>query len=293
MDAAPAPDGPAPSRAIADLLELMRVLRTPGIGCSWDLEQDFASIAPFTIEEAYEVADAVARGDLHDLRDELGDLLLQVVFHARIAEERGAFDFGGVVEAITSKLIRRHPHVFADARDLSADDVKVLWDRIKAGERAERTARVGEPRPSLLDGVPAALPSLARADKLTRKAAAVGFTWPDAAAVLDKVAEELAELREAIAGRDRDAVREELGDVLFTLANVGRVLGLDPEAALAGANRKFERRFRHVEARLAATGRSPARSDLAEMDGLWNEAKQVERGGSADPGGAGEAREEP
>lgn len=276
----------------------MRILRTPGIGCAWDLEQDFASVAPFTIEEAYEVADAIARGDLQDLRDELGDLLLQVVFHARMAEEQGAFDFGGVVEAITSKLIRRHPHVFGETRDLSAGEVKLAWDRIKAGETAERARRLGTPPPaSILDGVPVALPSLTRADKLTRKAAAIGFTWPDAAAVLDKVTEELDELREAIAGRDRAAIADELGDVLFTMANAGRVLGVDPEAALAGTNRKFERRFRHVESRLAAIGRSPAESDLAEMDDLWNEAKAAEtaagRAPSVDPARPGEPGEKP
>lgn len=276
----------------------MRILRTPEIGCPWDLEQDFASIAPFTVEEAYEVADAIARGDLQDLRDELGDLLLQVVFHARMAEERGAFDFGGVVEAITSKLIRRHPHVFGATRDLSAKEVELAWDRIKAGETAKRARRLGTPSSaSILDGVPVALPSLTRADKLTRKAAAIGFTWPDAASVLDKVTEELDELREAIAGRDRAAIADELGDVLFTIANAGRVLGVDPEAALAGTNRKFERRFRHVESRLAAVGRSPAESDLAEMDGLWNEAKAAERaagrGALLDPARPGEPGEKP
>ncbi len=276
MTELPADEPHRPSRRIEDLLRLMSALRTPGSGCPWDLDQSFASIAPYTIEEAYEVADAIARGDLDDLRDELGDLLLQVVFHARLAEEQGAFDFGGVVEAITAKLVRRHPHVFGDARDLTPAEVKVLWDRIKRAEKDARPARADRP-PGVLDDVPLALPALTRADKLTRKAAGVGFTWPDAASVLDKVDEELAELRDAIAtGRSRE-IEEEFGDLLFTIANLGRQLDLDSEAALAAANRKFERRFRAVESALAESGRSPETSDLAEMDRLWTQEKLRER----------------
>ncbi len=271
-----------PSRDIEVLLAIMAALRTPGTGCSWDLEQNFATIAPYTIEEAYEVADAIERSDLDDLRDELGDLLLQVVFHARMAEEQAAFDFGDVVRAITAKLIRRHPHVFGDARDLAPEEVKRLWDQIKQAEKAERRerhpgGRSDEEPASLLDGVTRALPALTRAEKLTRRAAGVGFTWPDAVSVIDKVEEELAELREAVlAGRLED-VTEELGDLIFTLANLGRQMDIDPEAALAATNAKFERRFRSVETALARDGRSPATSDLAEMDRLWNEAKRKEK----------------
>jgi ATP diphosphatase len=271
---------PVPSRDIRDLLAIMASLRTPGTGCPWDLEQSFETIAPYTIEEAYEVADAIQRGDLVDLCDELGDLLLQVVFHARIAEEQRAFDFGDVVQAITAKLIRRHPHVFGDARNLSPDEVKALWNRIKAGERQERAARHGSVAPgSVLDGVALGLPALTRADKLTRKAAAVGFTWAETESVIDKIDEELAEVRQAVASGDRDHAAEEIGDLLFTVANLARHLDVDPEAALRAANEKFERRFRSIERALAAKGRSPRESDLAEMDRLWDEAKMAERSG--------------
>lgn len=267
-----------PSRDLAVLLRIMAALRTPGMGCPWDLDQDFASISRYTVEEAYEVADAIARGDLEDLRDELGDLLLQVVFHARMAEERGAFDFGAVVEAITAKLIRRHPHVFGDARDLSSDEVKTLWDEIKRAEKTERRARLGDaPAASLLDGVIPGLPALTRADKLTRRAAVAGFTWPDALSVIDKVEEELAELREAIAAGKEREIAEELGDLIFTLANLGRHLDIDPEAAVAATNDKFERRFRAVEAGLKRVGKSPATSNLEEMDRLWVDAKNAEK----------------
>lgn len=273
-----ADEPPRPSRELDVLLAIMAALRTPGTGCPWDLEQDFGSISRYTIEEAYEVADAIARGDLEDLRDELGDLLLQVVFHARMAEEQGAFDFGGVVEAITAKLIRRHPHVFGDARDLTPAEVKALWDGIKQAEKAERAARGAMQPAGTLDGVTLGLPALTRADKLTRKAAAVGFTWPDALSVIDKVEEELAELREAVRAKDKAEIAEELGDLIFTLANLGRQLDIDPEAALDGTNRKFERRFRAVETALARIGKTPATSDLEEMDRLWVEAKRVEKG---------------
>jgi len=271
---------PAPSRDIRDLLAIMAALRTPGTGCPWDLDQSFETIAPYTIEEAYEVADAIQRGDLGDLCDELGDLLLQVAFHARIAEEQRGFDFGDVVRAITAKLIRRHPHVFGDARELSPNEVKVLWNRIKAEERQERAARHGRVAPdSVLDGVALGLPSLSRADKLTRKAAAVGFTWAETGSVIDKIDEELAEVRQAVASGDRSHAAEEIGDLLFTVANLARHLDVDPEAALRAANAKFERRFRSIERALEADGRSPHQSDLAEMDRLWDEAKMAERSG--------------
>ena len=277
---------PTPSRDLGMLLAIMAALRAPGTGCAWDMEQTFETIAPYTIEEAYEVADAIARGHLDDLRDELGDLLLQVVFHARIAEERGAFDFGGVVEAITAKLIRRHPHVFGEARDLAPAEVKRLWDEIKRAEKRERAARSGTTdRPaSILDGVPAAMPSLMRADKLTRKAAHVGFEWPDLQGVTAKVEEELAEVREAARSGNKLEIAEEIGDLLFTVANLARHLDIDPEAALAAANHKFQRRFKAVEQALATQGRSPEHSDLAEMDRLWDEAKAAERAGTLPPG---------
>ena len=276
------PDGPTPSRDIRDLIAIMAALRAPETGCAWDREQTFATIAPYAIEEAYEVADAVARGDTEDLRDELGDLLLQVVFQARLAEEGGAFDFGGVVEAITSKLIRRHPHVFGEARSLSADRVKALWDEIKRAEKAERARRRGlspSPATGILADVPAGLPALRRADTLARKAASVGFTWSRTDEVIDKVDEELAELREAAAAGPPEAIAEEYGDLLFTVAVLGRHIGVDPETALAAANAKFVRRFSAVERELAAKGRSPARSDLCEMDRLWNAAKAAEKAG--------------
>jgi ATP diphosphatase len=274
-------DNPAAEAPLGRLLRLMATLRDPVAGCPWDVAQSFATIVPYTIEEAYEIADAVARGDLDDLRDELGDLLLQVVFHARIAEERGAFDFGGVVEAITTKLIRRHPHVFGDARDLAPAEVKRLWDEIKQTEKRERAERLGEAEKpgSVLDGVPISMPSLTRADKLTRKAAKVGFEWPDLTGVTAKIEEELAEVREAVAAGDKDEIAGEIGDLLFTVANLARHLDVDPEAALAATNRKFERRFRAVEQALAADGRSPEQSDLAEMDRLWDDAKAAERAG--------------
>ena len=263
-----------PSRDIGRLLEIMAALRTPFSGCPWDLEQDFASIAPYTIEEAYEVADAIARGDLADLREELGDLLLQVVFHARMAEEQGAFDFGGVVEAITQKMIRRHPHVFGAARDLSADQVKALWGEIKAAEKASK------PRPpeGALAGVPVAMPALTRALKLQEKAGKVGFDWNDAKAVLAKIREEIDEVEAEIDAGRLDLAEGEVGDLLFVVTNLARHLKADPEAALRGANAKFERRFGFIEAALAGQGRKPAEATLAEMDALWDEAKAREKG---------------
>jgi ATP diphosphatase len=267
-----------PSRDIADLLAIMAALRDRENGCPWDIEQTFATIAPYTIEEAYEVAEAVASGDREDLREELGDLLLQVVFHARIAEEEGAFDFGGVVEAVTRKMVRRHPHVFGVRRDWSPAEVKASWNRIKAEEKAERSARrggaVSAGVTSALDGVPRSLPPSQRAVRLQDKAAKVGFDWPNVGDVVAKAGEELAELSQAVAGGDKGHIEEELGDLLFVLANVARWHGLDPDIAMAKANAKFEKRFNQVEALLKARGKTAADSDLAEMDALWIEAKR-------------------
>jgi len=261
-----------PARDIAALIEIMAALRTPGSGCPWDLEQSFATIAPYTVEEAYEVADAVARGDLDDLRDELGDLLLQVAFHARMAEEAGAFDFGDVVEAITQKLLRRHPHVFGDAGSLSTEAVNAQWERIKAEEKAQRGAERG----GVLAGVPVALPALTRALKLQTKAGQVGFDWNDPLAVLAKIREEADEIEaEIVDGRHAEA-GEEVGDLLFAVVNLARHLGRDPEDALRATNAKFERRFAAIERALAARGKSPEESTLAEMDALWNDVKAAE-----------------
>jgi ATP diphosphatase len=268
-----------PSRDIDRLLEIMAALRTPGTGCPWDLEQDFSTIAPYTLEEAYEVADAIARGDLGDLRDELGDLLLQVVFHARMAQEQGAFDFGGVVEAITAKLLRRHPHVFGEARGLSPKEVEGLWDRIKAEEKAERAARMGQDgnrQESALAGVPAAMPALTRALKLQDKAGKVGFDWNDPLAVLSKIREECDEIEAEIASGDRAKAIAEVGDLLFAVVNLARHLSADPEATLRAANEKFTRRFHSIEQALAAQGKRPQETTLAEMDALWDAAKAAE-----------------
>ena len=259
------------------LVEIMARLRAPVGGCPWDIEQTFASIAPYTIEEAYEVADAIARGDMGDLKEELGDLLLQVVYHARIAEEAGDFDFTGVAKAIGDKMIRRHPHVFGadEVRDAAGQTVR--WEAIKAEERAAKGGAANGRAQSALDGVPLALPALTRAAKLTRRAARVGFDWPDISQVIDKLREELGELEVEIAAGDTAKAREELGDLLFVCANLARKLDVEPEEALRGANDKFVRRFNHIEARLEQQGRSPGQSDLEEMDGLWDEAKAHER----------------
>jgi ATP diphosphatase len=266
-----------PSRDMARLLQIMAALRTPGTGCPWDLEQTFATIAPYTLEEAYEVADAIARDDATDLREELGDLLLQVVFHARMAEEQGLFDFGDVVAAITAKLLRRHPHVFGDTRGLSPREVEGLWDRIKAEEKAERAARGGSARAEgALAGVPVALPALTRALKLQAKAGKVGFDWNDPLAVLSKIREECDEIEAEIAARRRDQAAAEVGDLLFAVVNLARHLQLDPEATLRAANHKFERRFTAIERALAARGKRPQDSTLAEMDALWDDAKTAE-----------------
>ena len=270
------------SQDIRDLLAIMAALRTPGTGCPWDLEQTFATIAPYTIEEAYEVADAIARSDLDDLRDELGDLLLQVVFHAQIAQEQGAFDFGGVVEAITAKLLRRHPHVFgADANKLTPQAVKGLWERIKAQEKSERAERRSND-PSAegagaLAGVPVGLPALTSALKLQQKASAVGFDWNDPAAVLAKVREEAEEIVRAAEAKDTAQITDEMGDLMFAVVNLARHFAVDPETALRAANAKFERRFASIETALAGQGKTPTQATLAEMDALWDAAKAEER----------------
>jgi nucleoside triphosphate diphosphatase len=272
-----------PSSDIRRLIEIMAALRDPIAGCPWDIEQTFATIAPFTIEEAYEVADTIERGATEDLREELGDLLLQVVFHARMAEEAGMFDFGGVVEAITAKLVRRHPHVFGDANARSSLAVKALWGRIKAEERrAKSESRVsrGLPREAAsgaLDGVPLALPALTRAMKLQERAGKVGFDWNDVRAVLAKVEEEFAEVEAEIGTGSAQSLSGEVGDLLFAAVNLARHLKVDPEAALRGANAKFERRFTHIENRLAERGQTPESASLEEMESLWVDAKAMER----------------
>ena len=266
-----------PSRDISRLLEIMAALRTPGSGCPWDLAQDFHSIAPYTIEEAYEVADAIERGDFDDLRDELGDLLLQVAYHARLAQEQGRFDFDDVVQAITEKLVRRHPHVFGDAAKLSAEAVGKLWEKIKAEEKAARPRDKNKDAAEALAGVPAALPALTRALKLQAKASAVGFDWNDPMAVLAKIREEADEIEaEVRSGKTRDAASE-VGDLLFAVVNLARHLDADPEAVLRATNRKFERRFASIERALATQGKSPRQATLAEMDALWDEAKAAEK----------------
>jgi MazG family protein len=260
-------------RPIDRLLAIMAQLRDPETGCAWDLEQSFATIAPYTVEEAYEVADAIERGDLSDLRDELGDLLLQVVFHSRMAQEDGHFAFDDVANAISEKMIRRHPHIFADEAQRTSAEQTVAWEAIKAQERATK----GKTE-SLLDDVPAGLPALTRAVKLSRRAATVGFVWPTVEQVLDKLDEEVGELKVEIEAGDLAKAREELGDVLFVVANIARTLEIDPEDALRATNAKFARRFRFIEAALKGRGKTPETSDLAEMDALWDQAKAAEKG---------------
>ena len=267
-----------PSRDIRRLIGIMAALRHPQSGCPWDVEQTFASIAPYTIEEAYEVADAIERGDWRELREELGDLLLQVVFHARIAEEAGLFEFGDVVEAITMKLIRRHPHVFGEAGAMDAKGVKALWGRIKDEEKRARAEISPEPKPEgALAGVPVALPALTRALKLQEKAGKVGFDWNDAGAVIAKLREEIAEVEAELEEGSPETLIAEIGDLLFAAVNLARHAKADPEAALRAANAKFERRFAHIEGRLADNGRKPESADLDEMEALWTEAKARER----------------
>lgn len=253
------------------LKAIMARLRDPVGGCPWDVEQTFATIAPYTVEEAYEVADAIERGDLADLKDELGDLLLQVVFHARMAEEQGLFSFDDVAQSINDKMIRRHPHVFGDQTYESLAHQVAGWEALKAQERAGKGRAA-----SLLDDVPAGLPALTRAVKLTKRAARVGFDWPHVDFVLAKLEEEVAELRVEIDAGDQALAREELGDVLFVIANLARKLDIEPEDALRSTNAKFARRFQYIEAALALRGKTPEQSDLAEMDALWNAAKAAE-----------------
>ncbi len=260
---------------IARLLSIMEALRDPEGGCPWDLEQDFRSIAPYTLEEAYEVCDAIERGDMTDLREELGDLLLQVVFHSQMAQEAGYFRFEDVAAGISDKMLRRHPHVFGDGEERDAASQTRAWEAQKAQERASK----GSPDTSLLANIPLALPALVRAEKLTKRAARVGFDWPSAEEVFSKLDEELGEVREAIASGDQDHVAEELGDLLFVISNLSRKLSVDPEAALRSANAKFERRFRWIEQRLAAEGKTCSDVDLDVMESHWLEAKLEERKG--------------
>ena len=254
----------------------MARLRDREDGCPWDLEQTFATIAPYTVEEAYEVADAIERGDLGDLKDELGDLLLQVVFHARMAEEQGAFAFEDVARAINDKMVRRHPHVFGEETYGSLAEQKEGWEALKA---AERQAKGGETAASLMDDVPVGLPALTRAVKLSKRAASVGFVWPDIHHVVRKLHEEVGEMLAEIEAGDLEKARHEIGDVLFVVANIARTLEVDPEDALRYTHAKFVRRFQQIEARLAERGKTPAQSDLAEMDAIWDEVKAEERRG--------------
>jgi nucleoside triphosphate diphosphatase len=265
-----------PSRDLSRLIEIMAALRDPARGCPWDLEQDFASIRHYTIEEAYEVADAIERADYEDLREELGDLLLQPVYHAQMAKERGLFDIGDVIQAITEKLIRRHPHVFGEAAAASAGGAKARWDEIKSDERARKAAR-REDQPSVLDDVPHALPALARAEKLSKRAAAVQFDWPDWRQTLDKVREELAEVSEVAEAGDQEKIAEEIGDLLFATANLARKLGVDAEAALRDANGKFTRRFHYVEERARQDGVPVGDAGLQRLDGYWNEIREKDQ----------------
>ncbi len=278
--AAPAPSANAPSKnagedatGVARLLAIMARLRDPENGCAWDREQTFATIAPYTVEEAYEVAAAIEDGDMAGLKDELGDLLLQVVFHAQMAKEDGLFAFEDVAEALAEKLVRRHPHVFGDASVMSADEVHAVWDAAKDAERADKPAQ------GVLDDVPYALPALLRAFKISKRAARVGFDWPDAASVRAKLNEELAELEEAVAQDEGpERIAEEFGDALSAMVTMGRKLGVEPEDALRRANAKFVRRFRAIEAGLAEDGRAPQDATLNEMEALWARAKAAEKG---------------
>jgi MazG family protein len=263
------PDTTQAAAAVERLLSIMDKLRDPG-GCPWDREQTLRTLTPYLLEEAHEVIEAIEAGDAAHHREELGDLLFQVVFQARIAREEGKFDFASVCDAISEKLTRRHPHVFGEVTVSGSKEVVKNWERIKADERKEK----GQAPRSAIGGVPVSLPALVRAERLTEKAAAVGFDWPDAQSVLAKVREELAELEEAMAGGERDRVEAELGDLLFAVANLGRWVKVHPEEALRGTLRRFGSRFHHIEDKLRERGKSPRESTLAEMDALWNEAKR-------------------
>jgi ATP diphosphatase len=254
--------------AIQKLRKLMQQLRDPDTGCPWDQQQDFASVAPYTIEEAYEVADAIERNDMPALRDELGDLLFQVVFHARMAEEAGYFDFDDVAAGISDKMVRRHPHVFGSEEQRAQGQSSASWEQIKAAERAEDADQ------SAVAGVAKALPALKRAEKLGKRASSVGFDWPDRQGVRDKIREELGELEEAVGTRDRDHINEEFGDLLFAVVNMARHLDVDPETALTAANHKFERRFRDMEQAMLAAGKKLSNSSLESLDKEWRAAKR-------------------
>ncbi|MBX9457819.1 MAG: nucleoside triphosphate pyrophosphohydrolase [Rhizobium sp.] len=277
-----------PAKDISRLLEIMAALRMPVTGCPWDIEQDFQSIKPYTIEEAYEVADAIERGDLDDLRDELGDLLLQVVFHARMAEELGEFSFGDVVEAITAKMIRRHPHVFGTSDADDPTKVKRQWDEIKSEEKRERAARRAKRGITEdfghghLGEVPRVLPALVEALKIQQRAAKVGFDWSEPEPILDKIEEEIGEFRTALASGDKARIADELGDLIFAAVNIGRHVGVEPEMALRGTNTKFRRRFAHIETSLAAGGESLDQATLERMEELWQDAKQHETGAAGE-----------
>ncbi|MBW9077362.1 nucleoside triphosphate pyrophosphohydrolase [Agrobacterium pusense] len=271
------------SKDISRLIEIMEALRQPETGCPWDVVQTFETIKPYTIEEAYEVADAIERRDMDDLCEELGDLLLQVVFHSRIAEERGEFAFGDVVHAVTSKMIRRHPHVFAASEADTPDSVKLQWDRIKAEEKRERAARrerrgmTEDFKAGFLGGVQRSQPALTEALKLQEQAARVGFDWSDPAPILDKIEEEIAELREALEEGRPEKVSDELGDLIFALVNIGRHVKADPENALRGTNTKFRKRFNHIEKSLGENGETLEEASLERMEDLWQAAKRIER----------------
>lgn len=271
------------STDISRLIEIMEALRDPETGCPWDIVQTFETIKPYTIEEAYEVADAIERNDMDDLCEELGDLLLQVVFHSRIAEEMGAFSFGDVVHAVTSKMIRRHPHVFDVSDADTPESVKLQWDQIKAAEKRERLERRAsrgvseDPKAGFLGSIQRSQPALTEALKLQEQAARVGFDWSAAEPILDKIEEEIGELRQALAEGRSESISDELGDLIFAMVNIGRHVKVDAENALRGTNTKFRRRFRHIETSLAASGETLEAASLERMEGLWQAAKAIER----------------
>lgn len=262
---------------IGRIIDVMKALRTPETGCPWDLQQDFTSIARYTIEEAYEVVDAIERGDMEDLKDELGDLLLQVVFHARMAEEEEIFAFNDVANAIADKMIRRHPHVFAESSADNPEAVRQNWEEIKAAEKAAKAEKTGQKQdnPSLMDDIPLALPGLTRGVKIQNRAARLKFDWPDVEPVFDKLHEEIEEVREAIKSGDADAIEDEIGDLLFVAANIARHMKIDPEKAIRRTNEKFITRFRYLEAQVSETGKTDL--SLEELDRFWNAAKAAER----------------